>query len=363
MKITLISLHFAEYSFSLARALAELNHDVLLILGYDNANNEFSEDTPKTNGNLKVEYIMHKQLKNPTCFYNTYKLLKLINDFSADIVHLQETYQDYLLLTIALLKFKKNRLVLTVHDHKPHSGKDSNLGRKAFYRDWLRNKADHIIVHGQEIKNELSKIRPTFNISSVMHGALGCDSDVADPGWIDGYLLFFGRIEAYKGLGIFIESVKQLNLEGFNVKGVIAGRGSELEQYRSDIENNQQFILKESYIDRKDLPALFYSANIVVLPYLDGTQSGVAAIAARYGRTVIATNVGSIPEMVKDDETGLIIDANSVDSLNEAIKRALENPCFLKTLSRNATKASETWLSWKSIAKDTFDVYSSFKKY
>jgi glycosyltransferase involved in cell wall biosynthesis len=65
----------------------------------------------------------------------------------------------------------------------------------------------------------------------------------------------------------------------------------------------------------------FSAADAVVLPYLSGTQSGIAQIAFNFDRPVIATSVGGLGEVVKHGETGLVVPPGDSMALAGAIQQ------------------------------------------
>jgi len=61
--------------------------------------------------------------------------------------------------------------------------------------------------------------------------------------------------------------------------------------------------------------------DVVVLPYLSATQSGIAQIAFNFDRPVIATAVGGLGEVVKQGETGLVVPPGDPAALADAIRK------------------------------------------
>jgi len=358
MKIALISFHFAEYAFLLGSALAD-RHEVLLILNKENAERELGNrlsyaDKPR----LKIVCLPERGLKNPLMFLNSVRVISEIRAFSPGVIHCQEAINDYLMGALAVLC--KYPLVLTIHDHVPHSGKDSqDRKRISFYRHRLRHMPDVVIVHGERIRSESEGLMPWLRgrVISVPHGPLGETHANSIQGWESGTLLFFGRIEQYKGLRYFIDAVKALNADRVSVKGIIAGTGHDLEQYRAEIEADGAFELIDRYIGDDEVPGLFGRTNVVVLPYTDATQSGVVAMALRYGRPVVATDVGSVGEVVRDGYNGLLVPPRDVPALTSAIKRLVQNQELAVSMARNATQLATTELSWETISASTVEVY------
>lgn len=365
MRIVLLALHFAEYTLSLAEALAKEN-DVLLILIERNFNNEIGsvEFIPKET-RLKVEVLPHKRSAT-ALFGNIFTIAKSIRCFKPDVIHCQEEPKDYL---IGALPFMRGiPFVLTVHDPKPHSDLDAkriNYSRRAIYLKLLRHRADALIVHGEHLKAIAESHMPEKKgqIFSVPHGPLG---KIFRPpvllNWEVGNCLFFGRIEAYKGLGYFIEAIKQLRDKGLPVTGVIAGRGSELARYDAVIRNNPAFRVIDRYLSPSEVIECFQQTNVVVMPYIEATQSGVSAYAIGLGRPVVATRVGGLPESVIDGETGFIVEPKNVTALADAIECLVNDQAKANAMATKALGWGEQEMSWGKMSALSLRVYLHARK-
>lgn len=357
MKVALVSLHFAEYAWRLAQGLADAGHAVLLVLRADNVRNELGIAMPSRPG-IDTVLLEDRPLKDPRVLQSMFRLIAAVRRFRPDVIHLQETLQDYLVPAVPFL-MRSAPLVLTVHDHVPHTGSDARLGvRRDFYRRMLRRRAHAVIVHGELIRQEILEREPYLKdrVWSVAHGALGPDPL---PGIESeaGNILFFGRIEAYKGLGILVDAVRILQEKGIHARLTIAGRGNDLARHRGAIAKLADCCVIDRFIPVDDIALLFQRAAIIAVPYLDGTQSGVAAMAARYGRPVVATRVGSIPEVVRDGVSGLLVEPGNAQQLAAAIERMLADPPLAAALAAGAARLGATELSWRVIAQDTAAVY------
>jgi glycosyltransferase involved in cell wall biosynthesis len=194
---------------------------------------------------------------------------------------------------------------------------------------------------------------------SIPHGTLGETTTCSATHWNNGTLLFFGRVEEYKGLRYLIESVQLLKTEGFDVKVIIAGTGSDLTSYRDYLEANASFELIDRYIKKEEIPEIFARVDIVVMPYTDASQSGVAALALNYKCPVIATNVGSIGEMVRDGINGLLVPARDAQALADAIRSLLLDQAKLAKMSANAGHLAAGEFSWRSIGESTQKIYEA----
>jgi glycosyltransferase involved in cell wall biosynthesis len=360
MRICLIALHFSEYGYRLASALAGRN-DVLFISSKQNFQNEMGPLAAcAEQSRLKCVLINDYRLRDPRIFISAFCLLKEVLKFRPDIIHCQEAYRDYLMAVLPFLR--SYPVVLTVHDHVPHSGLDEESiinHRFRRYREMLRLRAQAVIVHGERIRMEIEKALPwlTGRVFALPHGVLGDPEKRPHKGWQPGQLLFFGRIEKYKGLGFFLDALDVLKKEGLNVHGIIAGTGSDLPPYLERIAKSPYITLLNRYILAEEIPALFHDANVVVLPYTDGTQSGVASYALRYGRPVVSTSVGSLPEVVRHGDNGIIVPACDVRALADAIRTLILNPEIASRMGSRAAQLADSEFSWKSISLRTEDVY------
>jgi glycosyltransferase involved in cell wall biosynthesis len=356
MRITLLSFHYAEYALSLAQALAK-EHHVLLYLYKKNAVNELIF-LPKESERLTIRYLSKLTHKSPKMFLDLVSLIREVRQFRPDLIHCQECFRDC--LSLALPYLATFPFVLTIHDHKPHSGTDSQLKlRSRFHRYVLRRVADAVIVHGEIVKQETEALVPRLKgkVHAVPHGILGGDARPFQADWQEGLILFFGRINKYKGLRYFVEAIELLHQWGLHVKALVAGTGPELVSLRERIISNPAFILLEEYIPAESISALFKRAQIVVLPYTDATQSGVAALALSHARPIIASNVGSLSEMVRSGVNGLLVAPKDVIGLAKAIKQLLTNHNEAACMGESAHRLAQTEFSWENIAEKTTAVY------
>lgn len=360
MRICLIALHFVEYGYRLATALAE-RHDVLFIATKQGFQNEVEEGWVERNRNrLETLLITDYKLRHPQMPISAFRIWNAVRKFRPDIIHCQEAYRDYLMMVLPYLHTCP--LVLTIHDPVPHSGDDAeSIGKHRFrhYRESLRRRAQAAIVHGERIRAEAESLIPRLRgrVFAVPHGILG---DVVKPSgadWHPGELLFFGRVEKYKGLGFFLDALDILKKEGLMVHGVVAGRGSDLINFHDRIVASPHVTLIDRYILPQEIPQLFRHANVVVLPYTDATQSGVAAYALRYGRPVVATDVGSLPETVRHGINGLLVQPGDTRALVGAIRSLVTQPALAASLAAQAAHLAETEFSWETISWQTERVY------
>lgn len=359
MRIALLALHFAEYAGRLALALSA-EHEVLLVLRTSNAAHELSDDLrAELMRSVKLRFIELSRLRSPRTLAIHAEINRTVRDFSPDVLHIHEIHPAWTGWTV--LSFRKRiPLVITVHDHIPHSG-----GRSPdtwYWRavQWVRRGADRLTVHGPRIRAELNEVnRGIAGRTDVIHhgilGRNGVDEGISpcEPGTF----LFFGRVLPYKGLRYLLDAADVLHHRGHDFRVIVAGTGRDLEPHRRRIEQAAWVELIDRFIPVSEVPALFRRAMSVVLPYTDATQSGVSAMAFAYSRPVIATCVGDVPEVVIDSRTGLLVPPRDGKALADAMEKLLVDHALRESLASGARRFARENLTWPRIAAATCDTY------
>ncbi|RJP95200.1 MAG: glycosyltransferase [Desulfobacteraceae bacterium] len=235
---------------------------------------------------------------------------------------------------------KKYKIGFTVHDPVLH------LGEGGIFRSWIHKKliemADILFVHGE--KNRENLIRnfevDTQKIYKIPYGNVIAWNHVADVAQEDS-ILFFGRLKKYKGMEILLEAFKKAEPRIPGYRLVIRGQGDP-DDVPAIIKFMPNVDFENRFVPHNEIPELFARAGFVVLPYLDGTQSGVVAMAFAFGRTCIASAVGAIPEIVKNGENGLLVAPGNADDLAEKIIQLATDHQSRGTLEKGAIKTSES---------------------
>ncbi len=271
-----------------------------------------------------------------------------IGKFKPDVIHVVDAYPWYLMWRKQL---KKHPIILTIHDPVSHVGEVFGFVLNFMVRFLLRS-ASAVVVHGTSLKEQLATKYPQVRIQVIPHGNYGFFARWRNKKTPHrNRILFFGRILEYKGLHLLIDAVQELLLEGLDISLVIAGEGN-ASKYKKMVrtENSGRIIFENRYIEERQVADFFEESEIVVLPYLEATQSGVIPIAFSFGKPVVVTRVGALTEVVKDGINGLVVDPNNAKALKGAIKRLIVNEKLKEKLGQCALLTSNTLLSWEGIA-------------
>jgi len=152
-------------------------------------------------------------------------------------------------------------------------------------------------------------VYPKFqNKTVVMRLGAHLVTDVSNiPNEIDDmskYILFFGRIDEYKGVDFLLNMFKtEHRLK--NLKLIIAGKSVMSFSWLNN-DGNQNITILNRFISDEEMNWLFKNAEFVVLPYKDASQSGIIPIAYHYGKPVLISNVDGLIEYVENSKTGYI---------------------------------------------------------
>jgi len=136
-------------------------------------------------------------------------------------------------------------------------------------------------------------------------------------------ILFFGYIKPYKGVDLLIKSfslIKEKIPDAFLlIAGEIYGNKRYYKELIKQTGMDEDINLKDEYIGSEEVELYYKGADVLVLPYLQATQSGVLQTAYAMDLGVVVTPVGSLPDMVIPDKTGVIAESLSENDLMKAV--------------------------------------------
>lgn len=282
---------------------------------------------------------------------------KFLHELKPDLIHYNGfTFND-------LLCFSPNKYpcVNTVHDPIPHSS-DTALKTRILYalqHKLIRNK---IILNSTQRDEfiRLNKFDPKrvivskFGAFDYMQSYL--PKDFQEPKERK-TILFFGRIEEYKGVEYLLEAFNKISHKHPDIKLIIAGKG-ELYWEPSLHENKPQIEIINRFIPIEELAKLISNASCCVCPYKDATQSGVIMSSYALNVPMIASNVGGIPEWVKDNQNGLLVPPCNADALANALDKYLSDTSLFDKFSaqiKNDFQHGEN--SWNNICQKLYNFY------
>ena len=174
-------------------------------------------------------------------------------------------------------------------------------------------------------------------------------------------VLFFGNIVATKGLAYLLRALPRVVQSCPRARLRIVGRPVEpFERYARlardlGIADHVETVL--GFVPFEEVLPHFRWADLLVLPYVQTSQSGVIFTASAVARPTVVTSVGGLPEAVEDGRSGLVVPPSAPQALAEAIVHLLTHDKERVAMGRRAQELCDTSFSWRTIARMTADLY------
>lgn len=229
-------------------------------------------------------------------------------------------------LIVFALRSAGIRCAITVHDVLPHYPKLWSKAEYSFYYSAF----DKVVAHSQAAAQSLKAMGIKSPMLVVPHGVYDIFNRhqlTKAAGRVtfnqlaasDTLVLFFGNLESRKGLWELIAAAKELietdrDSNQGTFKFLFAGAlntsnlGPGGNERLAEAKQLDNVLIHDHRIEFTAVEQYFAAADIIALPYLEGTTSGVLKLAIAFGKPVIATNVGDFPEQVPTGG-GIIINA------------------------------------------------------
>jgi glycosyltransferase involved in cell wall biosynthesis len=235
-----------------------------------------------------------------------------------------------------------------IHDANPHPGEGGMINR------WLSKESlkysNGYIVLSSTVKDQLKKRidSAVFPIWKMSHGPLSIGS-LGQVRVLDkikkNKILFLGRIHKYKGLDIFIDAMRLLYDKGFNFSAKIMGEGG-MKPFKDNLDGLEFIKVENRWISQEEFSGALLSADLLVLPYREASQSGVVAAAMSSGLPIIVTPVGGLSEQIEHRVNGIISEDVTAESIVESIECILNNESLYHSISIGAFDSANNVHSW-----------------
>ncbi|MCZ6635592.1 MAG: glycosyltransferase family 4 protein, partial [bacterium] len=267
-------------------------------------------------------------------------------------------------------------VVLTIHNVFPHDRAEREVTGMNLALDLIYRSAHALIVHGDANRRELLDFFPLdpSRIVDIPHGdyQFARQDQTYSPSEARDRLglpqeapvaLCFGAIREYKGIHLLIPAFARVHQNLPQARLMVVGKpaGTDAETYsrlihQHNLENAVLF--KPEYIDLEEIGLYFAAADLAVYPYLKVYQSGALQLAYAFGKPVIVTAVGALPETVEEGLNGHIIPPGSIDALATALEASLSAPSdTLRQMGQRSLELARTRYGWPEIAQSTLQVY------
>lgn len=386
-----------RYFFEISRLLTNQGHKVAFFSMKDerNINSRWNSYFVR-NISLNDQNVISRLRLIERLFLGTEvknKLNQLLDEFEPEIVHLHDLNIFITPLILQVLNKRNIPIVQTVHDNQVlafpgaslfHDGKICEITRKRKYYKAiihncvpgsrlftalyvsaqylyqllnLYNYIDYFITPSYFLGKKL--VEYGFDKNKIYHLPYFVNSNkkiqINFKNVKQDYILFFGRLVPEKGIQILIEAVKFLS----HVKLIIAGTGDK--RYIKELKKQSRKIGVVEFTGFQNgykLNNLIKKCRFTVLPSLwcENLPNSILE-SFTFGKPVIASDIGGIPEIVKDGYNGFLVQPGNVEDLAEKINKVWHNPSLCKKIGRNAREYVEKNFGPKEHYKKLMDVY------
>lgn len=380
-----------KYYFDLAKLLLEHGHEVAFF-------------SMKNDKNIKTdckEYFVENSdmdSKNPFKAFdiiyskrNEKIMEKALDEFKPDLVHLNNFQRQLSASIIEPIKKRKIPIVFTAHDlqaicpaivmldnsknicEKCKKGKYINCTKGKCIKNsklksllgtiegkYYRNnkiytdKIDKIITPSEFYKSKLIEDGIPKEKISAIHNFIDIenyDVNVED----EGYALFYGRLIKEKGVFNLLKAFSKIK----NRKLFIAGDGPDKEKIEKYIKDkNIKNVVMLGFLPTEQIKEYVRKARFIVVPsvwYENCPYSILETLAM--GKTIIGSDLGGIPELVKNDKTGLIYHYKDEEALKDKMNELFENKDLAKKLGNVAKDYARNEFSKENYYKKIIKIY------
>jgi len=212
------------------------------------------------------------------------------------------------------------------------------------------------------IYNGVDYFRYTYekDLDSLFRSRFGMDSKTV--------ILFVGRIEAEKGIHTLLDAFELLMRSKEDLAlvlvGPLGGFGYEkLGSYQTWIRERIRFlgrdrVLATGAVSEEELIAFYSLADIFVYPSVFQDPSPMAPLEAMsFGKPVVTSSVGGIPELVENQRTGLLVSPSNPYELANAIMTLAQDPAKRISMGREGRRKVLERFNWKTVAQEIEKLY------
>lgn len=373
MHVGIVSFTDIDSGLDLANALADAGAEVTFYSSWTHATQTAGDSERPVERlykigllrqDIKVQLIQLRRMRDLRMVLVMSSIARLIQADGVDVVHILIGGGELWTAVLASL-LRRIPVVSTIIIPKPNIGEFPPPWAVIQVNRLIVHRSDTVIVNGRDHLQFMQEIYhyPPERVHYIPLGPRSVflkwsTQNISEE---DGTILFLGRINKHKGLEYLVKAQPMITEQFPTARIIIAGHGEDLARCRRLIVDPSRFEILDGFIPGETVARLFQQASVVVVPYLTAATSGILMTAYVFGKPVVATRVGSLPEYVRDGVTGVLVDPSDETQLADALIQMLANKALRHQMGENATYWIQEELGWKKIATQTLEAYKSAK--
>ncbi len=284
-------------------------------------------------------------------FYWYFKTLFAINSFRPDLIHVHNCAR--VISPSCIVTANKMKIPLVLHIHDAHWATKFSFLEILNPYNFIKNlkiKLHIRIINGcnplKIVASKFMQNKMSFVFDKVKLVYYGIYSDYVLTNY-NKQVIFSGRIIKEKGLQTIICTLNNLSEYKTNILGI----GSLL----PSLKKENSHVAFRGFQE----PDKFYKdSSILVFPSIWEEPFGLSIVEAMsHGLCVIASDIGGIPETVKNMKTGLLFKPGDENDFREKLQYLLDNPSEIRRMGKNARKFVKKNFDWSKIIKEYEGLY------
>jgi len=338
--------------------------------------NSVSKDYTVQDDNIIIHYFRNYIKNNLGSLLRIKRFIKIIKAYKPEICHLHST-SAFTFILLLYLRFKRIPYIVTVHGLL-HIEQKNNLKKgisirslfkyiwHSFFEFMTLNLTSKIIVDTLYVANEIIKYKKKGKLIRlpefiIIPQGINVDFFSVPDHYQQNQILSVGGIGPRKGYLFSIKAIEKVKKQFPHIKYTIIGTVSDrnyllkLETYlkENDLENNISILTNKQF---EDLKRYYEKCNIFILHSQEESQGIVFSEAMACGKPIVATNVGGIPHVLKNNYNAYLSEYKDIDTFADNILKLLANE-NLRTILSERNKQSGKDYSWKFISEKILKVY------
>lgn len=318
--------------------------------------------------NTRAPFIAHHGLKSIAAFVLLHgrtvaRLWRFIGTHKIDLVNVHYPSAQYQYFATIRRKYDVP-LVVSLHGSDIQFGFDTALLNRLVYKRLLRG-ADHITGVGESLLRVARERVPGLRVptNAIPGGAVSAYFEAKDLPVESGerpYILCVARLHPVKGHDILLKAfhkVKDSDTSGCRL--ILAGTGELEAEIRSQVAQLglQNDVQLAGHVKLEELVKLNRGALFTVLSSRSEGVPLTIIESFATGRTVVATNVGGVSEIVNDGVTGLLAPSQDPETLAEKMRWMLSHPEERRQMELHAQELVARGFTWEANADAYVSLY------
>lgn len=254
---------------------------------------------------------------------------------------------------------KKNKLplIFTQHGFTPRSVKQ-------YIYMWTSillcktSAVKNIVCVAKSIAAMHSKFNVAENKIQIIANGLP-SKEITKPDQTQSIVGFIGRLSMEKGPDLFINAVIPVLKKNQARQAVVLGDGPLYDNLDSEIMNHGLSTQIKLLGYQENVNEWLTQLSVLVISSRTEGTPMVLLEAMQAGIPVVAFAVGGIPDVIENNQTGLLAEALDTQELTDCIEKILENPVFAQEMADKAQKRQSSHYDLNNNAKQWFAVYTS----